>query len=732
VYYWSNSQLDGWNEQLQVTMNFDVPIYGTLNTIISESQHYYGAYATLGKCPTEPSDLFSQPEDACNTLTTQLSSGTDIEILRDLVGLSSGSTSYPNCSKDVFPCPERYVQDPAWSHGFGLDQAGVAPNGTSLVSGNLLLPVYTYTYKDTITNLLKCKYKRDGATSDVVTTSSSNEGTTYSFDTCVVTYGPRLHEATNSSVIVHGAQRRVSLTSVSDGIVTAIMFDVAEDIRVTVEARQESCSESECTTDNGASYGMEYACSDEYSVKLKVIVTVDVLFDADNTYKYSGIYDGNDILKGALGCHWPDTLQKESATVQQITLDEDRSSGISGTYTYTRTTMEFITPCMSAEKPNGDVISDVFSTCNAAGKEGPNYNMQVFMGSCKSLSELQDCTVNGNCNSNCLKTGSSQERTELQISVVLDEKPPNYQDSLETSIQLNAGLFKYDSVDEVKLADGETFGVEDTLVFAVAPGNPSAFESSNFGITCPDKYLGAYSGVGDKCTTSAAQVWTYDGLAPDVTQCTVGQPCDECTTEKFPLGLKAQSVYFDRATFVHICDKDGKAEDVYSVVKGDLVIQYWEIFYQRDARARPSSENGGLCTEGINCRQLCYKDASTQAALMADQVKQNCDTCRLNLHYQYVLPIATALHIVKNGTVTTVTNSLIDVSTMDVKVCKPRDSSNKQAHNPDTVCVGSAASTPRTCVDFPNLPTATFGADSQISSATSIYMGGLRPNTLCV
>ena len=83
------------------------------------------------------------------------------------------------------------------------------------------------------------------------------------------------------------------------------------------------------------------------------------------------------------------------------------------------------------------------------------------------------------------------------------------------------------------------------------------------------------------CTTSKAVEWTFKYVAPLSTQdeaaCVNGQPCKECDIDlySFPIGLAKQSVLFDGARKVRICENRTHILRTHEVAMMDFVHTMW-------------------------------------------------------------------------------------------------------------------------------------------------------------
>lgn len=327
--FWSSASLDKWSSALEVEMTFNVPVYEA-----GYADSSYGSFAQIGACPTEVDTLFDNMASCTTFVPLSTSYGSTIEYVRALAGLDSGSAT--ECSNLTFPCPER------WKEPLGQFESSTTMTNVAVSSAYPDLAVFPYQYKGNLNQLQNCKLV-DGVT-DAVTTTASGGFTQYEFDTCIVTYGPRYAAANNSDVVLHTAKQHVVLSSSNEAVVTAIMFETNDRIRVSIEPTQKSCGSSDCTN----AYGPEHDCANGHYTYLELLVHVDVPYDDLNEYGFTGVYDAATIEAAATGCHWAAGVGaiydgSVAPTVSKITRYETRNGASSPSgYTYIRSTVGFV------------------------------------------------------------------------------------------------------------------------------------------------------------------------------------------------------------------------------------------------------------------------------------------------------------------------------------------------------------------------------------------------------
>lgn len=236
------------------------------------------------------------------------------------------------------------------------------------------------------------------------------------------------------------------------------------------------------------------------------------------------------------------------------------------------------------------------------------------------------------------------------------------------------------------------------------------------------------------CTTTQARQWTYASRADDVeVTCSVGNACDECNTARFPQGLKGQSVLFDRATQVVICDSDGTAKRIIQVSMLDFVHPLWTSFYVEDWRATAAAN----CEAAGTCQRPCLDNSLAQT-------EQGCGNCKHAGSFgngQWVLPILAATPIVLQGEVPASSSSIIDSTDTNVQVCKhagadasdPLSYGARSGFNQNTVCNSTnplAANKPRHCGFLGLHENNKFNEQAFVSAGASIFCGALLANTL--
>lgn len=205
VEYWSNATLLQWDAAMDVGIQFDVPNYG---------DKPFGAWAQIGKCPTNVDTMFIN-RSSCSTFVPLANPGTTaIDYVRRLVGLDPSSNSTANCTGVDFPCNHRYSIPSA--PGFTRQDTMNGHTITIDADGNTR-PVYPYKYQNSLTELEKCLDYEGNA---VVSTTSSDGDTAYTFKTCIVTYSPRFKDRTDSDVILKTAEQTVMLSSTNEAVVT--------------------------------------------------------------------------------------------------------------------------------------------------------------------------------------------------------------------------------------------------------------------------------------------------------------------------------------------------------------------------------------------------------------------------------------------------------------------------------------------------------------------------------
>ncbi len=119
------------------------------------------------------------------------------------------------------------------------------------------------------------------------------------------------------------------------------MFETNDRIRVSVEPTQKSCSEGDCQADVGPQFNCEYSRPSHY-VYLELLVHVDVPYDPNNKYKFTGVYNASTITPSASGCHWGSAIYDDSytPTASHITRYETRGDATSpSAYEYVRSTV---------------------------------------------------------------------------------------------------------------------------------------------------------------------------------------------------------------------------------------------------------------------------------------------------------------------------------------------------------------------------------------------------------
>lgn len=734
--FWSGASLDTWNSALQVEMTFKLPVY----TVEHPNDRYYGSFAMIGSCPSNATTLFSQLP-TCSTFVPLSPVPADTTAyVRMLSGHDATSTSSSNCSNAAWPCADRWVQP----NTIGFSGAQTGMTGHSLGAD---LPVYPYKFATSLNDLKTCKvYDANGVLQDAVTTTTSTGTTAYGFETCIVTYGQRFADVSDSDVVLHTAQQSVQLESSDEAVVTALMFELNEKIRVSVVPRQRQCTG--CT----ANYGPQYdTCDQGHSVQLLLDATIDVPFDTANTYKYTGVFDVQSILGAATGCHWDTSssvyLDSSTYTVRQITRTESRNGQAEQTYEYIRTEFTLKSACMSAHDGT-NIVNDIFQTCADNSKDANDYDFLVQLGSCKTIEQLEQCaqdSTNGDCTTNCIKTGNDEAPTLIQADVSFVERPPTFDMRESTAISLETDLFKFGSSVPVKYEQDHRFTSKDTVVMVVAPQDAQSFDGPEFGLTCPDTHIAAYNPVTPLCTTNEAQGWTFN--KPDVSSkdsqfdvCETGGVCPECENQPFPLALAGQSVMFDGPQTVRICHNATHVKKSMDVYMLDFVHTYWFEFYEYDYRARPSTHaDGGGCSEtgaggAGNCRRACDGISNP------NQVEEGCG--KYCGHFsafgggKWITPILTATAISKNGDIVpSLQDGLIANSLSDAKMCKHDNATTDgfgsvDGWSQDDVCNGQDAKIPQHC-GFSGLEGSSFSSTSKrISAGLSIFAGGLLPNTL--
>lgn len=90
----------------------------------------------------------------------------------------------------------------------------------------------------------------------------------------------------------------------------------------------------------------------------------------------------------------------------------------------------------------------------------------------------------------------------------------------------------------------------------------------------------AYNPISAQCTTSQAVAWTYTPAPYVLTSteeqaCDNGQVCVECENHDFPLGLAKQSVLFDGARKIRICENRTHVRHTHTVAMLDYVHTMW-------------------------------------------------------------------------------------------------------------------------------------------------------------
>lgn len=326
--FWSSASLDKWSSALEVEMTFNVPVYEA-----GDADSSYGSFAQIGACPTNVTELFTKMASCTTFVPLSTSYGSTIEYVRALANLTGEPTE---CSNLTFPCPER------WKEPLGQFQSSPTMTGIAVSSQYPDLAVFPYQYKGNLNQLQNCKLV-DGVT-DAVTTTASGGFTQYEFDTCIVTYGPRYAAANNSDVVLHTAKQHVVLSSSNEAVVTAIMFETNDRIRVSIEPTQKSCDESSCSN----AYGPQHDCANGHYTYLELLVHVDVPYDEYNEYGFTGVYDAATIEAAATGCHWAAGVGaiydgSVAPTISKITRYETRNGASSPSgYTYIRSTVGFV------------------------------------------------------------------------------------------------------------------------------------------------------------------------------------------------------------------------------------------------------------------------------------------------------------------------------------------------------------------------------------------------------
>ena len=744
--FWSGASLNKWNSALEVEMTFKVPVY----TADHANDRYYGSYAMIGSCPTNATTLFSQLP-TCSTFVPLSPAPADTTAyVRMLSGQDATSNSTSSCSNAAWPCADRWVQPDT----IGFSQPQTDMEGHSLGNSVNDLPVYPYKFATSLNDLKLCQsYDENGALQDAVTTTTSTGTTAYGFETCIVTYGQRFADVSDSDVVLHTAQQSVQLESSDEAVVTALMFELNEKIRVSVVPRQRQCTG--CT----ANYGPQYdTCSQGHSVQLLLDATIDVPYDEFNKYKYTGVFDVENIVGATTGCHWDTTgpvyLDDSTYTVRQIERTENRNGQGEQLYQYIRTEFTLKSACMSAYDGT-DVVSDIFQTCADSSKDAKDYDFLVQLGSCETLEQLKKCTESPGdnvCASNCIKTGNDKAPTLIQADVSFVERPPTFDMRESTAISLDTDLFKFGSSVPVKYELDHRFTSKDTVVMVVGPKDAESFDGPEFGLTCPDTHIAAYNPVSSLCTTNEAQAWTFtkpaDGISSKDSRfdvCEAGGVCPECENYNFPLALAGQSVMFDGAQTVRICHNATHVKKSMDVYMLDFVHTYWFEFYEYDWRARPDDLNTpeveGGCSETStgagNCRRAC--DGLSNPNQVEEGCGKYCEHFSAFGGGRWITPILTASAISKNGDIVpSLQDGIIANSLSDAKMCK-HDNANASdistfgsvdGWSQDDVCNGQDAKTPQHC-GFSGLEGSTFSSTSKrISAGLSIFAGGLLPNTL--
>ena len=704
--FWSTASLDTWDNSLNVEMTFDVPVYTTK----VESDRYYGSWAQLGGCPTpkaiDPvtgdedwSDLFTnmvhsntattpnQPS-ICSTfvpLTDGTSTSDALLYARTLAGLVGSSGTELGCNNTAWPCSERWKEPIV--PGF---ENQVDMTGHRLTNVDQFLPVYPYKYSGTLTQLQDCmKPTHPVAPSTattwngIVTTSSSSAAdgspvTAYGFETCIVTYGPRFWYSNNTDLIVHTATQKVSLSSSNEAVVTAIMFDMADDLRVSMIPEQKSCTKEQCTAQFGYNFGPQLPCtvvgSTDNDVHLELDTAIDVPLAPNNDRPFTGVMN---ILTGITtpspntGCHlssnpleYNNEYQISAPLITEIERFEKRGGSTEYVkYTYVRSAFTLNTPCIGATTPAGVVVENAFMTC-PAGKVGTDYDFNVQFVSCTTLIQIQQCGIDCAAllapGGGCIKSGHHGQPTLIQADITFSEWPPNSEMAKSTSIALLTNTFKYGSSTPVDFKNNQAkFNTKDTIVIAVAPVDGSSFSAPNFGLVCPKIYMSAYNPVSPGiCTTSQAEAWTYgvpanpscshalqtatsdqtfDYCQPVASYPTPGGlPYDTVTMDPevdcslpFPAALFGVSVMFTGVQRVRTClgpttpkmwshSVDGVIQNIgYKEVSHlDATWKHWETFYSDDYRAKTNKPCQGPVVQGTEACAAGGGDHDYQCALV--------------------------------------------------------------------------------------------------------------------
>ena len=213
IEYWSNATLLEWNAAMNVAVQFDVPNFG---------DKPFGAWAQIGSCPTNVSSIFTQRASCSTFKPINDPAGnldTPIKYVRALVGLDPSYASEKDCTGQ-WPCALRYTQPdtPGFQdNSYYSDPSNMDGHTITIDADGNTRPVYPYKYENSLTELEKCT---DTQGQPVVSTTSSNGDTAYTFKTCIVTYSPRFKDRTDSDVILKTAEQTVMLSSTNEAVVT--------------------------------------------------------------------------------------------------------------------------------------------------------------------------------------------------------------------------------------------------------------------------------------------------------------------------------------------------------------------------------------------------------------------------------------------------------------------------------------------------------------------------------
>lgn len=269
------------------------------------------------------------------------------------------------------------------------------------------------------------------------------------------------------------------------------MFETSDSIRVSMVPRQKSClSDDQCVALSG------YECdhiTDHAFLELETVIDVPV--DEDNTYGYTGPVKIGELTEATNGgCHYELGAGAIVYAGMPIGASEvtKQIDGQSGTTKYARVQFYLRTPCFSAQKTDGSIVNNIFSTCPSDPTKNTNYDFKVQMASCKTITALDLCASGGSCD-DCVMTGNRQELTVIKSDVTFIEQLPSVNLGKKTAMQLVPQMFKYGSSSPVDYSEnGQSFTTKDTLVLAIRPQDSRSFSGEQFALTCPDKYLVSY------------------------------------------------------------------------------------------------------------------------------------------------------------------------------------------------------------------------------------------------